>query len=342
MHPAIEMLTHPRGGAIQIVRFCSGAIFEEFSRRHLFRRRSGAWASLELAYLKHEDAQEEVLVVFGAEPELHIHGGEANFEALISKLKQLPIAEGPDVDDAARRWRQLWEETFREIRGEKALAYMLELLKCKNTSQVPKMADLDFDQEGWEFLRPIKVSIVGPPNAGKSTFFNELLGENRALVSHLAGTTRDLMQASVILGGFEVHLTDTAGFDPEHDSFDNALDPKKISPELHLAPDSDITGQSVRLAYECLRQSDLVLAFRCHISAKVVEPAKVLLVYSKCEDGGAQADQWAISVHQNRGINLLMDELQARILKLKGQRISPHFHKRLLDESFKAGPKINP
>ena len=56
-----------------------------------------------------------------------------------------------------------------------------------------------------------RVVLAGPPNAGKSSLFNALCGEAAALVSDLAGTTRDDVSAPVTLGGVAVELIDTAG-----------------------------------------------------------------------------------------------------------------------------------
>lgn len=57
----------------------------------------------------------------------------------------------------------------------------------------------------------IQTVIVGKPNAGKSSFLNYLMGEERAIVTDVAGTTRDLLRESVRLSDICFHITDTAG-----------------------------------------------------------------------------------------------------------------------------------
>ena len=55
------------------------------------------------------------------------------------------------------------------------------------------------------------ISIVGPPNAGKSTLINLLASKKISIVSSQAGTTRDLVSTSLNIGGYQVNITDTAG-----------------------------------------------------------------------------------------------------------------------------------
>jgi tRNA modification GTPase len=64
------------------------------------------------------------------------------------------------------------------------------------------------------------VVIVGSPNAGKSSIFNSLLLEGRAIVTPVAGTTRDLLEETIDLGGVPARLADTAGLHPPRDAAD--------------------------------------------------------------------------------------------------------------------------
>jgi tRNA modification GTPase len=57
----------------------------------------------------------------------------------------------------------------------------------------------------------VQVAIVGKPNAGKSTLLNSLLNEQRAIVSEIAGTTRDTIEEVLVIEGIEFRLIDTAG-----------------------------------------------------------------------------------------------------------------------------------
>jgi tRNA modification GTPase len=58
-----------------------------------------------------------------------------------------------------------------------------------------------------------RVVLAGLPNAGKSTLFNALVGDERAIVSHVAGTTRDYLSAPLTWDGLAIELIDTAGWD---------------------------------------------------------------------------------------------------------------------------------
>ena len=85
---------------------------------------------------------------------------------------------------------------------------------------------LDELASGWERGRLVRegasVAMVGPPNAGKSSLLNALLGSERALVSATPGTTRDTLEESLALDGFVVRLIDTAGLRASSDPLEAA------------------------------------------------------------------------------------------------------------------------
>lgn len=66
----------------------------------------------------------------------------------------------------------------------------------------------------------LKVTIVGRPNVGKSSLFNRLVGMSRAIVTEIAGTTRDTISESISLGGVPISLTDTAGIRVANDKIE--------------------------------------------------------------------------------------------------------------------------
>lgn len=75
-----------------------------------------------------------------------------------------------------------------------------------------ELARLEAEGEKGRLVREgVRVAILGRPNSGKSTLFNVLLGEERAIVSAEPGTTRDLLEGETEIGGLLFHLTDTAG-----------------------------------------------------------------------------------------------------------------------------------
>ena len=114
----------------------------------------------------------------------------------------------------------------------------------------------------------ITVALSGPPNVGKSSIINKLSGEEIAIVTPIAGTTRDLLRATIALEGFPVHLIDTAGLRTTDDPV-------------------EIIG--VERARAAARQADLVL----HISDSGSDPtnsmqrlegeARVIHVHNKID-----------------------------------------------------------
>ena len=77
-------------------------------------------------------------------------------------------------------------------------------------------------RSGERLRRGPRVLLLGRPNAGKSSLFNALLGFSRALVSPVAGTTRDYVEERISHNGVVIHLVDTAGLRETDDSIESA------------------------------------------------------------------------------------------------------------------------
>ena len=75
----------------------------------------------------------------------------------------------------------------------------------KQRNIFPEDADTDEEDE------IPRIAIVGKPNVGKSSIINKLLGENRVIVSDIAGTTRDAVDTEIVRNGTEYVFIDTAG-----------------------------------------------------------------------------------------------------------------------------------
>ena len=84
--------------------------------------------------------------------------------------------------------------------------------------------------------RGIPAAIVGKPNAGKSSLRNALLGYERAIVTDVAGTTRDTLSEGCVVGGVPLRLTDTAGVRPTED----AVEALGVERALSAAEDADL------------------------------------------------------------------------------------------------------
>jgi len=87
-----------------------------------------------------------------------------------------------------------------------------EILKPKIIEVISKMNHiLDVAKTGKIIRDGIKTVIVGKPNVGKSSLLNKLMREEKAIVTEVAGTTRDLIEGYINIGGITLNLVDTAG-----------------------------------------------------------------------------------------------------------------------------------
>jgi len=125
-------------------------------------------------------------------------------------------------------------------------------------------AHLNDNRQGERLRSGIKIAVIGAPNAGKSTLINKLAQRDVAIVSDMAGTTRDIIEVHLNIAGYPVIIADTAGLRPEligadgHDAIEGegmkrALDYANnadIKLLLFDATSNEIHAHTLDLAYE--------------------------------------------------------------------------------------------
>jgi tRNA modification GTPase len=158
----------------------------------------------------------------------------------------------------------------------------------------------------------IWMAIIGRPNAGKSSLLNALSGQDRAIVTEIPGTTRDLLRESIAIDGIPVHLVDTAGIRDTHDP---------------------IEAEGVRRAREALLTADLVLlvvdqlgdiAEQLTLLKELPDHERVIVVFNK-EDlqladwdeaelrGRVLAPSVSISAKTGMGLQRLRKQIRSQV-----------------------------
>jgi tRNA modification GTPase len=146
----------------------------------------------------------------------------------------------------------------------------------------------------------LTLAIVGRPNVGKSSLFNRLLEQDRAIVTEIPGTTRDLVSETAAIGGIPVKLVDTAGI---------------------RATTERVESLGIERSYQAMADADLTLVV-IDASLPVTEEdralvgPRALLVANKCDlvsAGGRPAAQVHFSALTGEGIVELRDAILAAI-----------------------------
>ena len=146
-----------------------------------------------------------------------------------------------------------------------------------------------------------RVAIVGPPNAGKSSLLNRIARREAAIVTDIAGTTRDVVEVRLVLGGQVVWLADTAG----------------------LRETSDVVeAEGVRRAAKAARDADLRIHVIDGANAEPpkgpVEPQDVVVFNKADQRPPALAPDGALAVSADTGMGI--DQLEAAIAGFISQR----------------------
>jgi len=252
-----------------------------------------------------------------ARVELHLHGGKGVKQAFANHLK----AQGwksSSLHCTASYKRFLKAASPLAARAWYALAsggsfVLREALQAMPPSQRKKEARRILSYSYWAQILecPPAVVLAGPPNAGKSTLFNAWLGRRRVVVSPHPGTTRDCVEASIVLGkgddAFEVRLVDTAGI------WDEAV-----------GDDSRAIGQSRQALREAWR---IVWVLDASVMSRVPweegeggQGEREFLVLNKCDIGSAWSPPGVVACRGSALTNgaAMAEELERCLLNSVG------------------------
>ncbi len=191
-----------------------------------------------------------------------------------------------------------------------------ESVELKLKSLINVVSDLTAQAHHGSLLREgVSVVIAGKPNAGKSSLMNHLLGENRAIVTEIPGTTRDILTENIQINGLPVRLHDTAGLRISSD----LVEKEGISRAIELIKKSDL----LLWLFDSCKKEDFIddgLSLSNQIGILPDELPKVIFVRNKIDQekhnsfiGQKNTDTISISVLQNIGIEELKKSITQKV-----------------------------
>ncbi|WP_180048511.1 MULTISPECIES: tRNA uridine-5-carboxymethylaminomethyl(34) synthesis GTPase MnmE [unclassified Acinetobacter] len=165
-------------------------------------------------------------------------------------------------------------------------------------------------RQGQLLREGLQVVIAGKPNAGKSSLLNALAGIERAIVTDIAGTTRDVLHEKITLNGLPITLTDTAGLRETGD----VVEKEGIRRAIKEIEQADL----LLLVYD-LSQGEDPLQLAQEYFADHLEPKRLMLIANKADLTGAAAEMGdyqgfrhiTVSAKQETGVQSLIDAITA-------------------------------
>lgn len=165
-------------------------------------------------------------------------------------------------------------------------------------------------RQGQLLREGLQVVIAGKPNAGKSSLLNALAGIERAIVTDIAGTTRDVLHEKITLNGLPITLTDTAGLRETGD----VVEKEGIRRAIKEIEQADL----LLLVYD-LSQGGDPLALAQEYFADHLEPKRLMLIANKCDLTGTDSAigdlngfrHITVSAKQETGVQSLIDAITA-------------------------------
>ncbi|WP_426473547.1 tRNA uridine-5-carboxymethylaminomethyl(34) synthesis GTPase MnmE [Chryseobacterium balustinum] len=231
-----------------------------------------------------------------------------------------------------------------EFADRSALNQLLDKIEAKLNSLIESF------QYGNAIKNGTAVAIIGKPNAGKSTLLNALLKEERAIVSNIAGTTRDTIEEILHIKGHAFRLIDTAGLRETTDEIE-AIGVKKAKEKVEnaniLVYLSDAATENFSEDIEMIKslQRDDLKLIICATKIDEVSPTQYELVENIFRKEISQDfDFITISAVENQNMQDLKNELSSYVEQLKSEEsnvvITNQRHFEALGKSLDAVNKV--
>jgi tRNA modification GTPase len=191
-----------------------------------------------------------------------------------------------------------------------------------NELEAEMTVHLNDNRRGERLRDGVHIAVIGAPNAGKSSLVNALAQRDVAIVSDLAGTTRDVVEVHLDLGGYPVILADTAGLKPQ------LL--QNVSRETLSGSHDEIESEGIRRALKRAQEADFkILLFdgsrELDEATLSLADVKALKVINKADlvSDMSEKDVVYLSLKNNQGIAEFLDILQDKIKHLIGREDTP-------------------
>ncbi len=179
------------------------------------------------------------------------------------------------------------------------------------------MLKINFDQQK-QIRQGVRIALIGAVNAGKSSLFNALLGKNRAIVTNIAGTTRDVIEAGLYRYGNYWTLIDTAGLRQSADY----IEQEGIKRSFDTAHDADIIllvfdGARAMTAEECAVYVELYAKYTNKIiSVRNKCDLPQIPIPSECASIVQDTNILACSNTMRESIALIEEQIQLKVAEL--------------------------